>query len=81
MKKKAVRHSTLIKRLEQRLFHSFQNPDFTIEKVDEERRDWQGLGNYYCLNMATGSVIELSLDLENFARETGVLREYEELIE
>ena len=81
MNDNAVGYETLIKRLEQRLFSSFHNPDFTIAKVEENQRGWQGGGNYYCLNMATGSVVELKLDLEEFARETGILREYEVLIE
>ena len=55
--------------------------DFVMTKTDPRTPADYRFANYYWLNMKTGHVVELNLNLEMFAREVGALKYGEVLAE
>lgn len=55
--------------------------DLVLRSCPATRRDHQNLGDYYLVNWRSNGVAGKYIDLEDYGREVGALRDYEELAE
>lgn len=70
-----VAERALLARVDRALAKSGQS----IRRCRPESRAFPSLGRYYTIDLATARVIRKGIDLEQYARELGLLRDDEEL--
>ena len=74
--KKQVSERALVQRLNRRL--TKQNEQLCACR--QNSRDWPDLGDYYLVDTEINGIVGKHVDLENLAKEFGVLRGYECLV-
>lgn len=64
-----------------RINRKIYDDDLVLRRCPATRRDHHNLGDYYLVNWRISGVAGKYIDLEDYGREVGALRDYEELAE
>lgn len=62
-----------------RINRKIHDDDLVLRRCPATRRDHHNLGDYYLVNWRINGVAGKGIDLEDYGREVGALKEFEEL--
>jgi len=62
-----------------RVNRKIHDDDLMLRRCPATRRDYNRLGDYYLVNWRINGVAGYDVDLEQYGREVGALKDYEEL--
>jgi len=62
-----------------RINRKVHDNDLKICRCRPDRRGYNDLGDYYTVDWRINGIMHTHLDLEDYGREVGVLKDYEEL--
>ena len=79
MQKKLEKLKVSERALLARINRKIHDDDLMLRRCPSTRRDYLNMGDYYLVNWRINGLAGHHIDLEDYGREVGVLKDYEEL--